>query len=182
MRRQYWIGDKISLRALEPADIVLFDSFDDEIVRNLDMLQLPQSEARRRAWFERELQGRMNDDFRFIAVNHHDDVVGTIDAFNCQRRNRTFKYSLAIAREHWGKGYASEMIILVLGYYFRELGYEKVTPHVYAFNQRSIELHEKLGFKREGQLRNMVFAQGAYHDEIYFGMTRDEFDEAHGGG
>ena len=41
----------------------------------------------------------------------------------------------------------------------------------------SIKLHEKMGFKREGQLRNMVFSRGEFFDEIYYGMTRVEFDE-----
>jgi RimJ/RimL family protein N-acetyltransferase len=74
-------------------------------------------------------------------------------------------------------GYASEMIIQVLKYYFMELGYQKVTPHVYSFNTSSIQLHEKLGFVKEGQLRSMVYTNGQYHDEIHYGMTKQEFIE-----
>ncbi len=82
---------------------------------------------------------------------------GTINTHSCDPRHGTFGYGLAIAREHWRKGYASEAICLVLAYYFRELRYQKVTAHVYAFNEASIRLHEKLGFQLEGRLRRMIF-------------------------
>jgi RimJ/RimL family protein N-acetyltransferase len=29
----------------------------------------------------------------------------------------------------------------------------------------------------EGRLRRMVYTNGALHDELYFGLTREEFDE-----
>lgn len=65
---------------------------------------------------------------------------------------------------------------LFLRYYFMELGYQKVTANVYSFNESSLKLHERLGFIREGQLRNMIYCNGKYHDEIYLGMTKLEFE------
>ena len=178
-RAGIWTGSNVTLRAMEPGDISLFEAFDDEYAKSMDVLMLPQSSSRLRSWFERELQGKLNDEFRFIAVDRSGQPVGTIDTFACNRRNRTFKYGVAVARDHWGKGYAGEMIVLVLRFYFLELGYEKVTPHVYSFNERSLRLHDRLGFVREGRLRNMVIVNGQYYDEIHFGMTRAEFTEWH---
>ena len=48
---------------------------------------------------------------------------------------------------------------------------------VYAFNERSIRFHEALGFRFEGRLRNMVYTNGAYYDELYFGLTCAEWDQ-----
>lgn len=170
-----WQGDKVRLRAMEPSDISLFESFDDEMLVNMEKLNFPRSKERVRKWFEKEMQARMNDEFRFMAEDHDGNVIGTIETFQCHRRFRHFKYGLLVAKPYRGQGYASEMILLLLKYYFMELGYEKVTPHVYAFNEPSIALHDKLGFTREGRLRNMIYTNGQYHDEIYFGMTKDEF-------
>jgi RimJ/RimL family protein N-acetyltransferase len=64
----------------------------------------------------------------------------------------------------------------VLRYFFRELRYQKCTVLVYSFNQQSLRLHEKLGFRFEGRLRNMVYTNGSFYDEIYFGMTSSEYD------
>jgi RimJ/RimL family protein N-acetyltransferase len=77
------------------------------------------------------------------------------------------------------KGYASEAILLVLRYYFLELGYQKVTATVYSFNTPSISLHERLGFQPEGRVRRTVYTQGQHFDELIFGMTREEFEAQH---
>ncbi|QQE77294.1 GNAT family N-acetyltransferase [Alicyclobacillus sp. SO9] len=172
-----WQGRIIRLRAMVPSDISLFETFDDDISRNVDVVYFPQSMQRLQNWFDEEMTKQRNDDsFRWVAENSEGQPVGTIDTFKCNRRFGTFKYGLAVSLQHQGKGYATEIILLVLRYYFHELRYQKVTPHVYSFNHPSLTLHEKLGFNREGQLRNMIYSHGKFFDEIYYGMTRDEFD------
>lgn len=180
MAYRYWQGRTITLRGIQPGDAALFRSLDDDAARRIDAIPLPASDAKQQSWLEQQQKARFDDSFRFVADNREGEPVGTIDTFQCQRRNGTFKYGVAVASEHRGRGYASEMIEMVLRYYFFELGYRKVTPHVYAFNEPSIRLHEKLGFVREGRLRQMIYTNGAYHDEIHFGMTREEFEARFG--
>jgi RimJ/RimL family protein N-acetyltransferase len=121
----------------------------------------------------------MGDLYRWVIENREGHAVGTIHTFECDRRNGTFKYGLSIDRDFWGQGYAQDSIRLVLKYYFMELGYQKVTPHVYEFNERSIRLHVKLGFQLEGRLRSMLYSNGQHYDELHFGLTRDEFAVIH---
>lgn len=80
-------------------------------------------------------------------------------------------------RPFWGNGYGREAVTILLRYYFRELRYQKVVALVYAFNERSANFHQKLGFQLEGQLRRMVYTNGRYYDSLYFGMTAEEFDQ-----
>ncbi|WP_168121492.1 GNAT family protein [Paenibacillus sp. HB172176] len=177
MTLQYWRSDKLLLRAMKASDLILFQAFDDEIARNVNELQLPQSPERQSKWFEGEAKGKIGDAFRFVAENEEGQPVGTIETFACNRRNGTFKYGIALLPEHRSKGYAQEMIETVLRFYFDELNYQKVTPHVYSFNPASIKLHEKMGFVQEGRLRSMIYSGGEYFDEIYYGMTKSEFKE-----
>jgi RimJ/RimL family protein N-acetyltransferase len=60
---------------------------------------------------------------------------------------------------------------------FRELRYQKANATVYAFNEGSLALHRKLGFVEEGRIRRNHFTNGEYHDEFWFGITREEFEE-----
>ncbi|WP_047474846.1 GNAT family protein [Bacillus siamensis] len=173
----YWAGESVTLRAIKSEDIVIFESLDDEILRNMDSLHFPRSDNKMRKWLEEQLE---KDEFRFIAVDRDDNIVGMIETFECDRKNGTFDYYLAVFEPHRGKGYAKEMILMVLRFYFLELAYQKVNTTVYSFNNNSIRLHEKLGFMKEGQLRNVIFTKGAYYDNICFGMTREEFELNHG--
>jgi RimJ/RimL family protein N-acetyltransferase len=35
---------------------------------------------------------------------------------------------------------------------------------------------ERLGCQREGHIRRHIYMDGQYHDELIFGLTREEFD------
>jgi RimJ/RimL family protein N-acetyltransferase len=180
MSFHYWQGDIIQLRAIEAQDISFFETLDDEVNRNVDMLHLPMTKQNKVSWIESQQQRILGDAFRFMAVNQAGEVVGTMDTFECNRRHGTFKYGITVGEAYRGQGYAREMIIMVLRYYYNELGYQKVTPHVYSFNMASIKLHESMGFVKEGQLRSMLYTNGQYADEIHYGMTKEEFISRYG--
>ena len=62
-------------------------------------------------------------------------------------------------------------------YYFNELRYNKVNVYIYDYNIPSIEFHKKLGLTKEGRLRQMAYSEGKYHDIIFYGMLKSEFNE-----
>ncbi len=177
-----WQTDKVRLRAVEPGDAGVFHewSLDDENARNSYEIPFPESYAQVKSWVENKTSSKpVNDSFRWSIVNDEDQLVGTINTFACRRREGTFKYGIAIIRDYWGRGYAKDAIRLVLRYFFHELNYQKANASVYSFNQRSIRLHESLGFQKEGQLRRMIYTDGSFHDEWVFGLLREEFERIH---
>ena len=176
-----WEGERIRIRAFEPEDQPIFKLFDQdsEVALNSWMLHFPRSQAGDRRWIERVLlEEPENDEYRLVIELKEHGAIGTINTVSCDKRMGTFRYGIAIGRDYWGKGYAKEAIRILLRYYFEELRYQKVTVNIYAFNERSIKLHEKLGFQHEGRLRRMIYSGGKFHDEIYMGMTREEFAES----
>ncbi len=176
-----WQGDLVRLRAVEPEDWqVLFEwDQDTDVMRRSGDLPFPESRERAKKWAaEQALQEGKDDRYRWVVESLSGEFVGMIETHFCNRRHGTFQLGIAVLREHWRKGYASEAIRLVLAYYFRDLRYQKVNAHVFSFNEASLGLFRKLGFRQEGRLRRMVFADGAYHDEVVFGMTAEEFGQS----
>ena len=174
-----WQGERVRLRAVEPDDWKIFNEWDldSDTARDCYWVPFPKSQEAARKWaLDLSLQAPKNDAMDLVIENLDGEFVGVINPHDCDARNGTFKYGLAIRREHQRRGYASEAIRLVLRYYFQELRYQKVTVDVYDYNEASIRLHEKLGFQHEGRLRRMVFTQGAYHDSLILGLTREEFE------
>jgi RimJ/RimL family protein N-acetyltransferase len=173
-----WEGKAVRLRAVEAQDWEPFfeAAQDTEIARHSDEIGLPSSREGIRKWAAELAAARPEaDNFRWVIERLDGEFVGTINTHHCDRRNGTFQYGLAIRREHWRKGYASEAVRLILAYYFRELRYQKVNAHVSSFNKASRSLHKKLGFRQEGRLRRMVYTQGKYYDDIIYGLTAEEF-------
>ncbi|HZG76507.1 MAG TPA: GNAT family protein [Paenibacillus sp.] len=180
MTTNIWTGDKVRLRPVSPADWKLFheNDQDSEGARLSDALYFPRSEDGTKAWAERASSAAASEgDNVFLAIETIDGaLVGSIATDRCDARNGTFKYGVAIFRNHWRNGYASEAIAILLRYYFEELRYRKANAYVYAFNEASRALHERLGFVREGILREMIFTKGKPYDEYVYGLTKEEFE------
>jgi RimJ/RimL family protein N-acetyltransferase len=173
-----WRGERVRLRAVEPSDWETFFAWnqDDNTARRLYAVQFPQSQEAVRRWVEKRAMREPDDDtFHFIIESLAGEIAGSIATHDCDRRHGTLSCGLNVLPEHRCKGYASEAIVIMLRYYFLELRYQKATAHVYSFNDASLRLHERLGFQREGQLRRMIYAGGAYHDEVVFGLTVEEY-------
>ncbi len=176
----YWQGERVCLRAVEASDAEAFHRWDldSERGRHLDFLWPPTSLASTQAWVQEASQKKLDGGtYMWVITDRAGIAVGSIDTHHCDARSGAFSYAIAIAAEERGKGYASEAIRMVLRYFFHELRYQKCTISVHSDNIPSIRLHEALGFQREGTLRRMIYTHGRYCDEIWFGMTREEFDE-----
>jgi RimJ/RimL family protein N-acetyltransferase len=173
-----WQGERVRLRAVEPEDWEAFYQWDQdtEMARLSYWIPFPGSREHAKKWTSEEARAEpKGHNFRWVIENLEGEFVGNIDTHACEPRGGTFEYGIAIQRQYWRRGYAIEAIRLVLAYFFGELRYQKVTVHVYDFNEPSLRLHRKLGMQEEGCLRRMIYTDGAYHDEIIFGMTAEEF-------
>ena len=181
---EYWRGKLVRLRAIEPEDAEHFFLINRErdVDRNLEMVYPPSSMAGQRAWVEDAAKKGFgpNMEFKFqIEDLGSGNLVGSIDTHHCNPRQGTFEYGLSVREQFRGNGFASEAILLVLRYYFFELRFRKAEPGVFAFNDASIRLHERLGFVLEGTRRKHGYSHGAFHDLHLFGMTDDEFRKLH---
>ncbi|MBD8497933.1 GNAT family N-acetyltransferase [Paenibacillus arenosi] len=180
MINNIWSGKKVRLRAILPTDWAKFhhNDFDSESARLSDVIYFPRSEEGTKTWAEHQAAQGPNGDNIMLAIETNDgELVGSISTRSCDPRHGTFKYGVAVFREHWRKGYASEAVMIVLRYYFDELRYQKVNAHVYAFNDGSTALQERLGFVQEGRLRNMIFTKGQHFDEFVYGLTKSEYEQ-----
>jgi RimJ/RimL family protein N-acetyltransferase len=146
------------------------------MARSLCFVPFPQSQEAVRRWAEEESTRKPEGDaFRFVIDDTSGTAVGDLTMHHCDRRSGTFSYGVCIKKRCRRKGYAKAAIMLVLRYYFQELRYQKATVTVFSFNEASIRLHETLGFQREGVLRRMGYAGGAYFDHFVYGLTAEEY-------
>ena len=73
------------------------------------------------------------------------------------------------------KGTGRKLGFSALTYAFTQLGLHKVYGQVLAFNEQSINFHNRLGFQQEGILREQHFDGEQYHSIICFGLLASEW-------
>ncbi len=114
---------------------------------------------------------------RFAMDNLDGVTVGWVTLHSRDQKNGTFGFGVAVYRAYRGLGYAVDAVRILLKYGFWEQRYQKCNSMCLHSNEASVRLHKKLGFIEEGRIRRNCFFDGQYHDEVLFGMTREEFEE-----
>jgi len=180
--KYYWESDKIRIRAIEEADVQRFvgrrNKIDSEGQWLEDSLEFPLSEEGSRKELLDYIEQLSKDDKKFFIIETlAGSYVGSVDVWFTRTRIGIFRYGIRLEPEHRRKGYGKEALIIILDYYFNELGYQKCGPMVYEYNTASQAFHENFGFIREGALRNEIYSRGRYHSMIYYGMLKDEFNQ-----
>ena len=169
------------LRALEPDDYKT--SFvwrnDPEMQDMIGGHKYFVSSDRERQWVEDMI--RSNDKTVLaICLVENDKYIGNVMLQAIDWINRSARIPIFIGdKEERGKGYATEARMLMHKFAFEERGLERIWAEVLETNIPSLRLHEKCGYKKVGLLRNSVFKNGRYYNQVVLDVLKEEFYEAY---
>lgn len=110
-------------------------------------------------------------------VRRRDDgqLVGTCTLLHMDRKNRRSELGFALGREHWGKGLAREAVAALIDWSFHRLRLHRLEADVDPRNERSLRLLERLGFRREGYLRERHHQGTEVQDTVMLGLLEQEW-------
>ena len=110
-----------------------------------------------------------------IALRTDNQLIGSITLFNLDFNHRRAEIGYALGREFWGQGYMNEALMALLKYAFEDLNLHRIEADVDPRNTASIKTIERLGFQREGYLRERWQVNGEIQDAYFYGLLRQEF-------
>lgn len=175
-------GKSVVLRPVKRSDVSYFLKWfnDDEVTRYLK-LHLPVTEMAQEKLIEELATTRAGTEAWFIieAIEDGDHrVIGATDLNRINHKDHSAAFSIVIGeKEYWGKGHGTEACRLIINYGFEQLNLHRISSSVVSYNERSIRMHKRVGFKEEGRQREAWFKNGAYHDNVVFGILRGEWKE-----
>lgn len=109
-----------------------------------------------------------------IATAADDAMIGTVTLFAFRIDQARCEIGYALSSAHWGRGYAREALSLVIDYAFDALGINRIEADIDPRNDGSIALVERLGFEREGLLRERWRVGGQVQDSAIYGLLRSD--------
>ena len=110
---------------------------------------------------------------RFLqwAIARDDDaLIGTCSLFEISPSNRRASLGYALTRAHWGMGHALEATRLAVAHAFGTMALHRLEADVDPRNAPSLRLLERLGFEREGLLRERWHVAGETQDSLIYGL------------
>ncbi len=98
-------------------------------------------------------------------------LVGTCMVSVTSVQHRRGEVGYVVAREHWGRGYATEAASAVLAFAWRELGLHRVEATCRPGNLGSQRVLRKLGMQQEGVMRSHMLIRGVREDSLLFAVV-----------
>lgn len=104
-----------------------------------------------------------------------DAMLGTCTLYEINPAHARAGLGYALMPDCWGKGLAGEAATLAISYGFLELGLHRIEADTEPNNRRSNAVLEKLGFRREGLLRERFHHPDGIQDSLVFGLLKPEW-------
>jgi RimJ/RimL family protein N-acetyltransferase len=104
-------------------------------------------------------------------------LVGTCSLFHFHVASRRAEIGYVLGRPYWGSGYMHEALQALLHYTFQTLDLNRLEADIDPRNQASARTLERLGFQKEGHLRERWIVNGEISDTWLYGLLRREWQE-----
>lgn len=107
-----------------------------------------------------------------VCIGDDPRAIGTLSAG--MRRPGVWEIGYLLVRHHWGCGYAREAVARLVDLLFDEEGAHRIFADTDPDNAASIALLERLGFRREGVLREEWETHIGVRDSLILGLLARE--------
>lgn len=113
-----------------------------------------------------------------ICLNQTKEMIGELSILEIDEETRCAGFRITmLGIRATGKGHGTQAIGLVLAFVFETLGLNRLQLEVYSHNPRAQRAYEKAGFIKEGVLREAVYINGAYSDEIIMAVLKSDYEK-----
>lgn len=174
----YLENKKIKLRALEPEDLDFLYKWENDTKfwkegNNIN----PYSKYALKCYIENPQSIYEQKQLRMmIEEKDSSSVVGCVDLFNLDIHNLRVGIGILIDERFSNKGFATQAIGLSCQYAFDFLHLHQVYCHIAANNFASVKVFEKVGFKKNGILKDWLLIENNFVDtHIYTLLNNKHF-------
>mgnify|MGYP003112275450 CR=1 FL=1 len=128
------------------------------------------------AWFN-----KINNDNNQVNFEIHDKesdkIIGHCGLYYISWVHRHAEFGIYIGDFNFRNGgYGSDALRTLVKYGFEDLNLNKIWCEVYT-NNSALGVYERLGFVREGTLRQSYFNEGKYWDSNVLSLLRSEYEQ-----
>ncbi|MEY8283639.1 GNAT family protein [Lachnospiraceae bacterium 50-23] len=167
------------LRAIEKEDFdLLFYLINaPEIEKMTGGWCFPISHMAQGQWMETFRNSDKNIKLMIELSNHKTIGMIMLTDIDWKNRNALLEYKMSAPIEDRIKGDMLDAVTGMLKYAFEELGLHCITSLILEENKFSLKLCKRAGFVQEGILRDRIYKEGTYKNQIVLSLLKDEFCE-----
>lgn len=168
---------KVILRPLEREDKTQLHKFrnDSQVTNSLGGFSVGYSlhsiEKKIEIWGQQQ-----NTVIWAVADKYTDLCIGHIGLYDIDYISRKAEVGMLIGeKSYWGQGIGFEITQAAIDYAFNQLNLHNVQARVLENNMASLRVFEKLGFRKDGILRDFQYRDGKYIHGIHLSILESEW-------
>lgn len=168
--------DRLRLRPLAPDDTdFMFRLLTDPRVTQYTMDVPPATREQARDLIDYYLGPQGETENRWGIWHKADSrLIGTCGFHKWNEQHKRAEIGCDLSPDYWGQGYMAEALQEAIRNGFEQMELNRIEAIVYVKNGPCIRLLERIGFQREGILREYYFLKGGFHDQFLFSLLRNE--------
>lgn len=141
---------------------------------------LPLREDKTLVWF-RNIKDRT--DRADYTITYNDEPAGLIGLLNIDQKNKKAEYYICLGEERYkGRGIAYTASKLLIDIAYNQLGLKRIYLYTETGNIPAQRLFEKIGFEKEGLLKNDLIHNGRNIDRYIYGLDLETYVKGNQGG
>lgn len=105
-----------------------------------------------------------------------DQLVGVVGFNELDFKNKTGYIGYWLGENYQGKGIMTKAVSSLITYGFSDLSLNRMDLRAAKENLPSRAIAERIGFKKEGQIRQAEWLYDRYVDHIVYGLLKDEWN------
>lgn len=171
------VTQDISLRTLKIEDSTtlfqLVDNNREYLRRFLGWLDHNRSEADTQTFINSEIEKLKCGKSLTLAICYRETFVGLLEFHEINQINHSASIGYWLDESHQGKGIMTRSIKALIQYGFATMNLHRIEIRCAVENKKSEQIPIRLGFKREGTLKEAEWHYGDYFDMNLFGLTSE---------
>jgi RimJ/RimL family protein N-acetyltransferase len=173
------LSPRLILRRLRESDLSPFCRYrsDPRVARYQDWESCSEEEGRRFFEGQMALHPDVPGTWFQVAIElaGTGELIGDCGLRTLGDRPDQAEIGFTLAREHLGKGYATEAVNCLLDYVFGNLGKHRVIAVTDTRNAPAVRVLERVGMRREGHFIENIWFKGGWGDEYQYAMLEREW-------
>jgi len=161
--------------SVEDSTFVKDNAGSEEVYRNTMGMPHPYLEENAVEWIaSHSLKFYQGKGLELAIILKSGELIGVVGLSISKTHNRG-ELGYWVGKAYWNNGYCSEAAAAMLKYAFKEIGLHKITSRHFLHNPASGRVLEKIGFTKEGILRDEYRKDDKYLTASVYGLLKTDF-------
>lgn len=171
--------ERLVLRTLRPDDAAeLFAIYSDPTVMRFWGTPAWTRIEQAIEMIERESKATQAGEYLRLGIEERESstLIGACALFSFHEASRRAEMGYILRSQSWGKALMSESLRSLVNYGFTNLNLNRIEADIDPRNERSERVLQRLGFVKEGHLRQRWIVSGEVSDSALYGLLRSDWE------